>query len=114
VRIVGDVRGVGPELTYDTVLTAMTAAGYLPSLLPGAYRSVHGLDLREFPEHTADEFRVSAALIEDFVARVHEGSKREDLSRPAVFAFARMPPARSAWRPARRHMVRADFPAAAR
>src|SRR5262245_15019046 len=33
IRLVGDVRGVSPELSRDTVLAATTAAHYFPQLL---------------------------------------------------------------------------------
>jgi SMODS-associated and fused to various effectors sensor domain len=91
VRLVGPVRGVSPELTYDTVLTASTAAGVFPATLPHAYRNAIEIDLREYGEGTPEANAVSIARINEYIARVNEGIKRDQVSRLAIFAFARIP-----------------------
>lgn len=47
VRMVGTIRNVPPELTYDTVLDALVAEGYFPELLPNAHRTAVEIDLRD-------------------------------------------------------------------
>lgn len=92
VRVVGPIRGRTPELAHDTVLTATTAAGYFPRLLPGAYRAELDLDLRHLGEtETREHFETCAARIDELVARLHDGVRRDDVTRVAVFAFARIP-----------------------
>ena len=91
VRLVGPVRGVSPELTYDTVLAATTAAGVFPDTLPHTYRNAVEIDLREYGEGTVETFTACVAKINDVVARINEGIKRDQVSRLAVFAFARIP-----------------------
>ena len=91
VRLVGPVRGVSPELTYNTVLTAATAAGIFPDTLPNTYRNAVEIDLREYSEGTKGAFTACAAKINDVVTRINEGIKRDQISRLAIFAFARIP-----------------------
>ena len=91
IRLVGPVRGVNPELTYDTVLTATTAAGVFPATLPNTYRNAIEIDLREYGEGTPEIFQMCVARINSYVSRVNEGIKRDEISRLAVFAFARIP-----------------------
>ncbi len=91
IRLVGPVRGVSPELTYDTVLAATTAVGVFPATLPNAYRNAIEIDLREYSEGTPQAFEACIAKINDYVARINEGIKRDQISRLAVFAFARIP-----------------------
>jgi hypothetical protein len=91
VRLVGPVRGVSPELTYNTVLAAATAAGVFPDTLPNTYRNAVEIDLREHSEGTMEAFSVCVAKINDVVARINEGIKHDKISRLAVFAFARIP-----------------------
>lgn len=91
IRLVGPVRGVNPELTYDTVLTATTAAGIFPATLPNTYRNAIEIDLREYGEGTPEIFQMCVARINSYVARINEGIKRDEISRLAVFAFARVP-----------------------
>ncbi len=91
IRLVGPVHGVSPELTYDTVLAATTSAGVFPATLPNAYRNAIEIDLREYGEGTSEIFEMCTAKINDYVARINEGIKRDKISRLAVFAFARIP-----------------------
>jgi hypothetical protein len=91
VRLVGPVRGVSPELTYDTVLAASTAAGVFPATLPHTYRNAIEIDLREYGEGTPKANAASIVKINEYVARVNEGIKRDQVSRLAIFAFARIP-----------------------
>ncbi|MGZ6302418.1 MAG: SAVED domain-containing protein [Ktedonobacteraceae bacterium] len=91
VRLVGPIRGVSPELTYDTVLTAATNAGFFPYLLPNSYRNAVEIDLREYDEGTRESYMACVAKINDVVARINEGIKRDQIFRLAVFAFARIP-----------------------
>ncbi len=91
IRLVGPVRGTSPELTYDTVLAATTAAGIFPATLPHAYRNAIEIDLREYDEGTPETFQASITKINEYIARVNEGIKRDQISRLAVFAFARIP-----------------------
>lgn len=91
VRLVGPIRGVSPELTYDSVLAATTAAGVFPDTLPNTYRNAIEIDLREYGEGTAETFAACVAKINDVVARINDGIKRDQILRLAVFAFARIP-----------------------
>lgn len=94
IRVVGPVRGVPPELTYDTVMEATTGAGFFPSDLPTSHWNEVDLDLRQ---HLANREAVPAAiagaveLISALAARVADGVRRDQISRLAVFAFARIP-----------------------
>ncbi len=91
IRLVGSVRGVNPELTYNTVLTATTAAGVFPATLPHAYRNAIEIDLRECGEGTPQAFAACVGRINNYMARVNEGIKRDEITRLAIFAFARIP-----------------------
>jgi hypothetical protein len=91
IRLVGPICGVSPELTYETVLTALTAAGIFPATLPNGYRNAIEIDLREYGEGTAETFATCTQPINEFVARINDGIKRDQISRIAVFAFARIP-----------------------
>lgn len=91
-RLVGPIRGVQPALTYGTVLEAATSAGLYPRLLPGAHAAELDLDLR----HVTDDgspasFAMCAREIDTLVKRVHDGVRRDEIDRLAVFAFARIP-----------------------
>lgn len=91
IRLVGLVRGVSPELTYETVLTATTSAGIFPATLPNGYRNAIEIDIREYGEGTAEKFSACTQPIDNFVARINDGIKRDQISRLAIFAFARIP-----------------------
>lgn len=91
VRLIGDIRGVSPELTHQTVLAATTAARCFPKLLPWAYWPSADLDLRGQAITTTEDFAHAAKQIDTFVARLHSGIKTGDIARLAVFAFARIP-----------------------
>lgn len=91
IRLVGPVRGVSPELTYDTVLAATTSAGVFPATLPNAYRNAVEIDLREYDEGTPEAYARCVTRIQNYIARVNEGIKRDEITRLAVFAFARIP-----------------------
>jgi len=92
IRMVGDIRGVSPELTYATVLDATVAAGYYPSLLPYAHKNELEINLRHQAGSGSQEyFTSSAKLIDEKMKTVTEGVRTEDLSRLAVFGFARIP-----------------------
>lgn len=91
VRLVGPIRGVSPELTYNTVLAAATAAGIFPATLPNLYHNAIEIDLREHSEGTMEAFTACVVKINDIIARINEGIKRDKVSRLAVFAFARIP-----------------------
>lgn len=91
-RVVGPIRGVNPELTYDTVLGAATAAGYFPTLLPSSTRAEYELDLRHLADSaTPDHFRACAAQVDALVQRIDTGIRLGDVMRLAVFALARIP-----------------------
>jgi hypothetical protein len=91
IRLVGPIRGASPELTYETVLTALTAAGIFPAILPNGYRNAIEIDLRECGEGTAEIFAACTQPINAFVARINDGIKRDQISRIAVFAFTCIP-----------------------
>ena len=68
VRVVGPVHGASPEMTYDTVLGATTAAKLFPALLPGSARAEHDLDLRQVPDFgTPGHFATCAAYIDRLI-----------------------------------------------
>jgi hypothetical protein len=73
------------------VLAATTAAGVFPATLPHAYRNAIEIDLREYGEGTPETFMASITKINDCIARVNEGIKKDEISRLAIFAFARIP-----------------------
>jgi hypothetical protein len=91
-RMVGDVRGVPPELTRETVLMATATVGYIPQPLPRAHWEDIELDLRSLGEPIAEaDFVACTPRIDDAIARIHDGVQREDVYRIAVFGFARIP-----------------------
>lgn len=92
VRVVGRVRDVNPELTYDTVLGATTARGLFPTLLPGANSAEYDRDLRQVPNSGSPAyFSRCAEEIDDLVRGIDDGIRRGDIKRLAVFGFARIP-----------------------
>lgn len=92
VRVVGRIRDFNPELTYDTVLGATTAAGLLPTLLPGAHRAEYERDLRQAPHPgSTTYFSRCAEDIDDLVSRIEDGIRHDEVKRLAVFGFARIP-----------------------
>lgn len=92
IRVVGTVRGAQPELTYDTVLDALVKSGYFPERLPNAFRSEYEIDLRNLAEpYSADEFSTCTREIDTLVSRVQEGIRLGEVTRLAVFGFARIP-----------------------
>jgi hypothetical protein len=91
-RVVGTIRGVSPELTRDTVLTAATAAGLYPQRLPGAYWHVAEADLRHHAGETdTDYFKRVTPAIDEVLERVHAGVRSDQITRVAVFGIARIP-----------------------
>ena len=92
VRVVGPIRGVNPHLTYDAVLEATTAVGLFPQTLPGVHRAELDLDLRALADAgTPAHFEICAQQIDTLAARLSDAVRRDELSRLAVFAFARIP-----------------------
>lgn len=91
-RMVGSIRNVPPELTYDTVLDALVSEGYLPQLLPNSHRTEIEIDLRDrVNAGTPEYFAESARHIEGTLKTVLDGVKLDATSRVAVFGFARVP-----------------------
>jgi hypothetical protein len=92
VRVVGTIRGLQPELTYDTVLEATTAAGLFPKLLAGSFRAECESDLRTIANPGLPSyFAVCAEQIDALIDRVNDGIRRDEVVRLAVFGFARIP-----------------------
>lgn len=92
VRMVGMIRGTAPELSRETVLAAATSAGLYPKRLPGAYWEDVDLDLRSHGEpKTKQDFEAGIPAIRELAARVHDGVRRDDVQRVAVFGLARIP-----------------------
>lgn len=92
VRLVGAVRNVNPELTYDTVLGAATAAHYFPQLMAGSNRAEYDLDLRGIAAPgTVGFFDTCVDQIKDLIARINDGIRREEINRLLIFGFARVP-----------------------
>jgi len=92
VRMVGTIRGTPPELTRSTVLDAATAAGFYPHYLPGAHYADIDLDLRSLgDQNTIQDFERCAEDVMGLAERIHEGVRREAISRAAIFALARIP-----------------------
>lgn len=91
-RIVGRIRTVAPALTYDNVLEATTATGTFPQLLTGSHRAEYDLDLRQLSdEGTNSYFSICARELDALTSRVDDGIRRDEITRLAVFAFARVP-----------------------
>ncbi len=92
VRVVGPVRDVNPELSYDTVLGATTAAGLFPTLLAGSNSAEYDLDLRHRADFgTPTYFSNCTDEINVLVRKIDDGIRRGEIKRLAVFAFARIP-----------------------
>lgn len=92
IRLVGEVRNVNPELTYDTVLSATTAAGYFPQLMPGSHRAEYDLDLRRIAAPgTVKYFETCVDQVNALIDRINDGIRRNDIDRLLVFGFARLP-----------------------
>jgi limonene-1,2-epoxide hydrolase len=92
IRVVGAIRGSQPELTYDTVLGATTAAGYFPKMLPNAIRAEYEADLRAIADPGAPGyFAVCTRQIAVLMERVNDGIRHDEVQRLAVFGFARIP-----------------------
>lgn len=91
-RMVGTIRSVPPELTYDTVLDALVSEGYSPELLPNSHRAEIEIDLRDrVNAGTPEYFAESARHIEGTLKAVLDGVRLDATSRFAVFGFARVP-----------------------
>ncbi len=92
VRVVGPVRDINPELCYDTVLGATTAAGLFPTLLPGSNSAEYDLDLCQRADFgTPAHFSNCADEITVLTRKIDDGARRGEIKRLAVFAFARIP-----------------------
>lgn len=92
IRLVGPIRGAVPELSAATVLAAATASGIYPQRLPEAHFADVDLDLRGQPEPSSPaQFEQQAQQVRDLAARIHDGVRREAISRVAVFVLARIP-----------------------
>jgi hypothetical protein len=92
IRVVGNIRRAQPELSRDTTLSALVRAGIFPELLPNAYFPEYELDLRSVAEpYGPEEFRFAARQVDALVSRVQDGVGHGDVTRLAVFGFARIP-----------------------
>lgn len=92
IRVVGNIRGVQPELSRDTTLGALVKAGVFPELLPNAYFPEYELDLRAVAEPCGqEEFKFAARQVDALMTRVHDGIRQGVVTRLAVFGFARIP-----------------------
>lgn len=91
IRVVGNVRGINPELSRDTVLAATTAAHYFPQLLPWSHWGGDEVDLRGLTMDTSDDFQHAAKQIDALAERINAGIQENAITRLAVFAFARIP-----------------------
>lgn len=91
-RVVGDVRNVPPALTYDAVLSATAAVGLFPTRLPDAYRNAEEADLRGLAgEGTSQYYAAAVAKLDQLTRRVAAGIAMGEISRLAVFGWARIP-----------------------
>lgn len=92
IRVVGNIRGAQPQLDRDTTLGALVRSGVFPELLPNAYFPEYESDLRGVAEpYGPDEFRFAAKQIDALLLRVHDGVGQGEVTRLAVFGFARIP-----------------------
>jgi hypothetical protein len=75
------------------VLAATTAAGLYPKILPGSHwDSDADLDLRNRGDlETKTDFDRLLPEITAFIGRIYDGVRRDEVTRLAVFAFARVP-----------------------
>lgn len=91
-RVVGDVRNVPPALTYDAVLSATAAVGLFPTRLPDAYRNAEEADLRGLAgEGTSQYYAAAVGKLDQLTRRVAAGIAMGEISRLAVFGWARIP-----------------------
>lgn len=92
IRVVGSIRNFNPELTYDTVLGATTAAGLFPKLLAGANSAEYDRNLLNVAAPgTTDYFLQCVSQIDELTSSIADAIRRGDVKRLAVFAFARIP-----------------------
>lgn len=92
VRVVSDIRGTSPELARMTVLEAVTRAGYYPQVLPWSHWEGLEADLRPLGELAdASDFQSCMPQIQLLARRVQEAVASGEVSRLAVFGFARIP-----------------------
>lgn len=91
-RMVGEIRGTPPELTYDTALDALVAEGYAPQTLSYVHRSAVEIDLRgRVNVGTSEYFKQCAEQIDGVLQAVLHGVQYDEVTRVAVFGFARIP-----------------------
>lgn len=91
-RMIGEIRGTPPELTYDTALDALVAEGYAPQTLPHVHRSAVEIDLRgRINVGTSEYFKQCAEQIDGVLQAVLHGVQSDEITRVAVFGFARIP-----------------------
>lgn len=91
-RVVGNVRNVPPALSYDAVLSATVAVGLFPTRLPDAYRHAEDADLRGLAgEGTPHYYDAAVAKLDELIRRVDAGIAIGEISRLAVFGWARIP-----------------------
>lgn len=92
VRVVGKIRTVNPELSYETVLDAATKAGIYPQRLTGSHRLDVDLDLTPFGDPVCKaDFESMLKPLRQLCDRVHDGVRVSDIRNIAVFGFARIP-----------------------
>ncbi len=92
VRVVGPIRGSQPELSYESVLEATTAAELFPTPLGGSWAAEVELDLRQQPEnYNQGAFEEQARQLLKLTERIHDGVRRGEISHLSVFGFARIP-----------------------
>lgn len=91
-RLVGEVRGVHPSLSYQATLRAVTGAGLYPKLLNGANSSEVDIDLSGRAQAGTPQYYQGCAVdIDEKMRQVNDGIRRGDIERLAVFGFARIP-----------------------
>ncbi len=92
VRVVSDIRSASPELTRRTVLEAVTRAGYYPQVLPWSHWEGLEADLRPLGElASASDLEGCLPQIKALARRVHDAVAQGEMSRLAIFGFARIP-----------------------
>ncbi len=92
IRLVGEVRGVHPSLTYSSALRALVDVGLFPQMLPGASTAEADIDLSTRPRAgTPEYYQTCADEIDERLKPVNDAVRRGTIERLAVFAFARIP-----------------------
>ena len=91
-RVVGDVRGSTVSVDRSLVATAVIASQRYPHYSLAHQQDGVEISLRNIPdEGSATYYEVARSFIDDGLARLADGLKREEVRHVSLFAFGRLP-----------------------